>query len=187
LPLVVGNTVAYWWLKLDHQFDKYCIFLLFTCACTLSSVGIGFLLASATGGNVQAASAAVGPIALIFLLLGGFFINTSTIPVWISWLANIDYIQWAYEGQAINQLLHAHISIPGGLQHGSCSASSFCDDGVEQLNKIFNNGNPKSEDEWEAIMWRKFAFICIAIGVYNFLGYLVLLAKGPKYLRIENA
>jgi hypothetical protein len=187
LPLVVGNTVAFWWLKLDHQFDKYCIFLLFTCTCTLSSVGIGFLLASATGGNVQAASAAVGPIALIFLLLGGFFINKSTIPVWISWLANINYVSWAYEGQAINQFLHAHISVPGGLQHGSClEESKVCSNGVSQLNNMFNNGNPQTEDEWEAIMWRKFIYICICICVYNFLGYLVLLAKGPKYLRMER-
>merc|ERR1711988_1728706 len=91
LPLAIGNTIAFWWLKLDHTLEKYFVFLLFTFGTTIASVGIGFLLASATGGNVQAASAAVGPIALIFLLLGGFFINKSTIPVWISWLANIDY------------------------------------------------------------------------------------------------
>jgi ATP-binding cassette subfamily G (WHITE) protein 2 len=186
LPLVIGNTVLFWWLKLDHQFLKYCIFLLFTCVCTLSSVGIGFLLASATGGNVQAASAAVGPIALIFLLLGGFFINSSTIPVWISWLANINYISWAFEGQAINQFLHAHISVPGGLQHGPCPGGSNCEDGINQLNTMFNNGNRRTEDEWEAILWQKFAYICICIGVYNFLGYLVLLAKGPKYLRMAK-
>merc|ERR1712137_802547 len=189
LLLLIGNTVAFWWLKLDHQFYKYCIFLLFTCSCTLSSVGIGFLLAAATGGNEQAASAAVGPIALIFLLLGGFFINKSTIPVWISWLANINYISWAYEGQAINQFLYASVNVPGGLKHGSCPEGSsllMCSNGVDQLNTMFNNGEPQTEDEWEAILWRKFLYICICICVYNFLGYLVLLAKGPKYLRMER-
>jgi ATP-binding cassette subfamily G (WHITE) protein 2 len=189
LPLVIGNTVAFWWLKLDHTFTKYCVFLLFACGTSLCSVGIGFLLAAATGGNIQAASACVGPIALIFLLLGGFFINTSTIPVWINWLANINYISWAYEGQAISQFSHAKIAVPGGLEHGSCLAGSSplqCQDGVETLNNLFNNGQTRTEDEWESVMWSRFGYICISIAVYNILGYLVLLAKGPKYLRMQR-
>lgn len=186
LPLAVGNTVAFWWLKLDHTPQKYCMFLLFTFGTTLASVGIGFLLASATGGNVQAASAAVGPIALIFLLLGGFFINTSTIPKWISWLAKVNYISWAYEGQAINEFNGAVVSVPGGLRHDCPGDGATCEDGVAILNVLFNNGHTRTEDEWEGVMWSRLLYICICIVVFNFLGYLVLLAKGPKYLQLER-
>merc|ERR1719198_1069444 len=79
------------------------MFLLFSFSMTFASIGIGFVLAVTAGGNVQAASAGVGPIALLFLLLGGFYINTSTIPVWISWISKIEYVRFVYEGLAINE------------------------------------------------------------------------------------
>merc|ERR1719247_3769545 len=48
-----------------------------------SSIGISFILAVLAEGNVQAASAGIGPIAIILLLLGGFYINVETIPIFI--------------------------------------------------------------------------------------------------------
>jgi len=187
LPLLVGNTVAYWWLKLNHSFQGYIMFLLFTCCMTLSSVGLGFALAAATGGNIQAASAAVGPLALIFLLLGGFYINTSTIPVWIAWLSKINYVSWAYQGLSVNEFNGIALRAPGFLpKDGLCPPSARadqCQDGTAILGMLFNNGETRSQDEWSSFMWTRLAYLIICIALFNFLGYLVLLAKGPKYLK----
>ncbi|CAE8712497.1 unnamed protein product [Polarella glacialis] len=155
LPLVVGNTIAFWWLKLNHSVDHYIMFLLFTCGMTFASVGLGFLLAAATGGNIQAASAAVGPLALIMLLLGGFYINTSTIPVWIAWLGKISYVSWSYQGLAINQFRTISVGAPK-QPDGSCmpdASPEQCLDGVKILGNLFNDGIPLSEKEWEDTMW----------------------------------
>eukprot|EP00930_Biecheleria_cincta_P018149 TRINITY_DN14231_c0_g1_i1.p1 TRINITY_DN14231_c0_g1~~TRINITY_DN14231_c0_g1_i1.p1 ORF type:complete len:657 (-),score=110.32 TRINITY_DN14231_c0_g1_i1:378-2291(-) len=189
LPLVVGNTVAFWLLKLDHSADRYLEYLIFTCGMTFSSVGLGFMLAAATGGNIQAASGMVGPIALIFLLLGGFFINTSTIPVWIAWLSKVSYVSWSFQGLCISQFQGRSISAPGYalMPDGSCQPGATpqeCQDGSQILGDLFNNGIARSDHEWVDMMWTRFVFILICIGVFNFLGYLVLLAKGPKYLRL---
>eukprot|EP00933_Yihiella_yeosuensis_P060504 TRINITY_DN6325_c0_g2_i4.p1 TRINITY_DN6325_c0_g2~~TRINITY_DN6325_c0_g2_i4.p1 ORF type:complete len:663 (-),score=134.85 TRINITY_DN6325_c0_g2_i4:313-2301(-) len=191
LPLVIGNTVAFFALKLDHDLSRYLYYLMFTCGMTFCSVALGFLLAAATGGNIQASSAAVGPIALIFLLLGGFFINASTIPVWISWLSKVSYVSWSYQGLAISQFNGRSFASKGvQLQpDGSCPASarSFeCQNGVDVLGNLFNNGAPLTEDEWTTEMLHRFGYIVICICVFNFFGYLVLLAKGPKYLELAR-
>jgi len=190
LPLLVGNSVAFWLLKLDHSAARYLEYILFTCGMTFSSVGLGFMLAAATGGNIQAASAAVGPIALIFLLLGGFFINTSTIPTWISWLSKVSYVSWSFQGLCIGQLNGRSIMAPGykPKPDGSCfpgASAQECQDGTQILGDLFNNGTPRTESEWEATMWSRFLFVVVCICLFNFVGYLVLVAKGPKYLRIS--
>lgn len=186
LPLIAGNSAAFWLLKLEHSPVRYLQFLLFTCGTTFSSVGLGFLLAAATGGNIQAASAAVGPIALIFLLLGGFFINANTIPAWISWLSKVSYVSWSFQGLAISQFNGRSVRAPG--YHGSCEDASpqVCQDGTQILGDLFNNGVPKTESQWEEMLWERFFFIVVCIAIFNFIGYLVLVAKGPKYLKLTQ-
>jgi len=191
IPLLLGNSVAFWLLKLEHSATRYLLFLIFTCGMTLCSVGVGFMLAAATGGNVQAASASVGPLALVMLLLGGFFINTSTIPVWIDWLSKVSYVSWAFQGLATNQYNGAAIKAAGyePLPDGSCRPGANptqCVEGVQVLGDLFNNGAAKTEAEWTAFMWERALFILLAILIFNFLAYLVLLAKGPKYLTLTR-
>eukprot|EP00927_Polykrikos_kofoidii_P085093 TRINITY_DN9153_c0_g1_i3.p1 TRINITY_DN9153_c0_g1~~TRINITY_DN9153_c0_g1_i3.p1 ORF type:complete len:662 (+),score=85.88 TRINITY_DN9153_c0_g1_i3:47-1987(+) len=191
MPLLVGNSVAFWLLKLDHNVGRYFEYLLFTGGMTFSSVGLGFMLAAATGGNIQAASAAVGPIALIFLLLGGFFINQSTIPAAISWFSKVSYVTWSYQGLCISQFNRRTISVKGVelTPDGTCPSDSTrmtCESGVDILSDNWNNGKHLSEHEWEATMWLYLVFILICICVFNFLAYLVLVVKGPKYLRLNQ-
>lgn len=190
LPLLIGNTVAFWALQLNHTPARYVVFLVFTCGMTLASVGIGFSLASVFAGNVQASSAAVGPLAIIFLLLGGFYINTSTIPPWIAWLSKINYVNWAYRGIAINEF-HGY-TVTSRLSNSS-GTFVFTKSGNDILNEQFNNGvlcpseGCLTEDEWVQMMWMQFVYICIAIVLFNSLGYLALVLKGPKYLSMTAA
>merc|ERR1712100_757949 len=98
---------------------------------TFSSIGVAFVLAGAAGGNAQAASAGVAPIALMMMLLGGFYINTSTIPVWINWLSKLDYMNWVFKGLAINEfnddVVLAH-NVPSSVTDGSaCSPAARLD------------------------------------------------------------
>jgi ABC-type multidrug transport system ATPase subunit len=189
-PLLVQNTITYWALQFNHSFTRYLVFLLFTCGMAFASIGIGFVLAVAAGGNVQAASAGVAPIALLFLLLGGFYINTSTIPVWIRWFSKIEYVRFVYEGLAINQFNGGVVTTDGlaPQKDGSCPPGSImsrkCEEGTTVLNNLFNNGVVQSEDEWYANMWMYLAFVITSIVVFNVMAYIVLLIKGPKYLQM---
>lgn len=210
-PLFVQNTLTYWLLKFNHSADKYLVFLLFTSGMSLASIGVGFLLAVAAGGNVQAASAIVAPVALILMLLGGFYINTSTLPVWIGWLGQIDYMKWVYQALAINEFNGDVIIVkeaPDGqaipddaVVDGKCNPTvidaivkriatpglkptDLCIDGITYLNQNFNNGDVHTEEEWVGIMWRYLIFIGVFIAVFHSLACFVLYTKGPKYLHM---
>jgi ABC-type multidrug transport system ATPase subunit len=193
IPLFISQSVAYWCLQLNHSADRYLMFLLITFGMTFSSTGVGLALAAATAGNVQAASAAVAPIAIILLLLGGFYINRSTIPVFIRWLSQINYVNWSYNGLIINQF-HGYTVRPHGAVNGSdvpCLQTeniTKCEDGVQILNDLLNNGDLpiRTESEWIDSMWSNFLCICICIAVFNLLGYIALVTKGPKYLEIPR-
>merc|ERR1712050_446345 len=138
IPLLVSNTVSYWALPFTHEVSCYLVFLLCTCGMAFASIGIGFLLAVAAGGNAQAASAGVGPIALLFLLLGGFYINSSTIPVWIRWISKIEYVRFVYEALAINEFNGGIVTANGvhAQSDGSCPPQATlkqCEEGVAVL------------------------------------------------------
>jgi len=188
-PLLLQNSLTFWLLGFTHSPARYARFLCFTCGMALASVGIGFVLAVAAGGNAQAASASVGPIALIFLLLGGFYINTSTIPIWISWISKLEYVRFVYEGLAINEFNGGVLVVKdsGTTHDGLCKLNvpeAICSNGTTVLANLFNNGESRTNEEWEAVMWWNFVFILISIFVFWVLGYFVLLSKGPKYLKL---
>ena len=52
----------------------------------LCSIGLAFFLAALAGGNAELASAFIAPAAIILLFTGGFYINTDSIPGWITWV-----------------------------------------------------------------------------------------------------
>ena len=121
LPIVLGNTVSFWLLDLNHTPEAYLLFLLFCAGMAFSSIGISFILAVLAEGNVQAASAGIGPIAIILLLLGGFYINVETIPVFIRWLAKVSYLSFAYQGLCISQFADRTLTVGGVVaDHGVC-------------------------------------------------------------------
>jgi hypothetical protein len=186
-PLILQATISFWALQFTHSAERYVIYMLFVCGMSFCSIGIGFLLAVAAGGNAQAASAGVGPIALLFLLLGGFYINLSTIPVWIRWISQIEYVRFVYVGLAINEFKGTTVTAKGvEAPDGVCPEPldpSKCVQGEEVLNALFNNGVAKTASQWDDQMWTYLGFILASIAVFNVLSYLVLLTKGPKYLK----
>jgi hypothetical protein len=188
--ILISNSVAYWAMKLNHSPMRYITFLLFTGCCSFCSMGIGLSVAAAFGGNVQASSAAVGPLSLILLLLGGFYINEATIPGWISWLYKVNYVGWTYEGLTINQFYDSYAARTGAkIIEGKCAPGQpahICQDGTDILDELFNNGDRSSESDWVHTMWFALFSIISSFVFFNILGYLCLSRKGPKYLKMER-
>ena len=47
---------------------------------------------------------ALGPLCtVVFMLFGGFYVNLTTIPVWIRWISNFSPIKWGFIGLAVNE------------------------------------------------------------------------------------
>lgn len=188
LPLLITNTVSFWWLDLNHSIGRYLFFVALSSGMALASIGVAFTLAVAAGGNVQAASAGIGPIALVLLLLGGFYINLKTIPVYVRWISQISYLSFSYEGLCINEFGGDENGGKGEkiIAAGDAEGAIF---GNQVLSQLFGNNDPSlfiDAEYWDDRKLNCFLYILLWILIMNFFAYLLLQMKGPKYLRMTS-
>jgi hypothetical protein len=189
VPLLITNTVSFWWLDLNHSLAGYAFFVALSSGMALSSIGVAFTLAVAANGNVQAASAGIGPIAIVLLLLGGFYINLQTIPVYVRWISQISYLSFSYQGLCINEF--------GGDENGGRGERLVTDGGDpadimygnQVLSKLFGNNDESlftDAQYWDDKKLHCFLYVICWILIMNFFAYTLLLMKGPKYLRMST-
>lgn len=145
------------------------------------------MLSIMAGGNPEIGSAAVGPIALILMLLGGFYVNTETIPVYLIWISKASYLTFTYQGLCINEFRDA-VLVADGVDEESCPPDMphLCRPGEAVLNDLFNNGQPRTTEEWEALMVQNILKLLLFLICSYMLGLLALAAKGPKFMRREK-
>lgn len=188
-PLVIGCSLTYWVLDFNHSIEKFIVFLFFLSAMSCCSQAIGFFLSILAGGDPQIASAGVGPLALVLMLLGGFYVNTETLPIYLTWISKGSYLTFSYQGICINEFRNALLLADGVEIDGEAcppDAPQLCRPGEEVLNDLFNNGQPQSTEEWEALMVRNMLKLIAFLTVSYGLGLLALAAKGPKFMRRER-
>nr|AWC67559.1 white [Drosophila melanogaster] len=81
------------------------------------STSFGYLISCASSSTSMALS--VGPPVIIpFLLFGGFFLNSGSVPVYLKWLPYLSWFRYANEGLLINQWADVE---PGEI---SCTSSN---------------------------------------------------------------
>ncbi|KAH8368555.1 hypothetical protein KR084_012904 [Drosophila pseudotakahashii] len=81
------------------------------------STSFGYLISCASSSTSMALS--VGPPVIIpFLLFGGFFLNSGSVPVYLKWLSYLSWFRYANEGLLINQWADVE---PGEI---SCTSSN---------------------------------------------------------------
>jgi len=100
-PLIT-LTILYWMVGLNPGAENFLI----ACAIVLLVVqvvlSLGYLLSCITP-NVDIALA-VAPVLIIpFMLFGGFYLNTGSVPVWLSWLQYLSWFLYGFEALLINQ------------------------------------------------------------------------------------
>ena len=77
------------------------LMVLSTFAVTIGALSLAVAVGSATAGR---ASLVMNLVLLISLLVGGFFVNTSSMPDWISWLHFVSPFFYAYAALTTNEL-----------------------------------------------------------------------------------
>jgi len=101
LPLIFG-CITYWMVNLSPNGGVFIFFLVILCLFTLMGSGIGLLISATVLDTKRAITVSV-IIMLSSVLLGGFFISTSTLAVWISWAQWVSYIKYSYELILLNE------------------------------------------------------------------------------------
>jgi ATP-binding cassette subfamily G (WHITE) protein 2 len=100
LPLLFG-VITYWIVGLPGG-GNFIFFLVLLCLYTLMGAGIGLAIGAAVVQMKKALTISI-IIVLSSVLLGGFFLKSSTLPVWIAWARWLSVIKYSYEVQMLNQ------------------------------------------------------------------------------------
>lgn len=125
------------------------------------STSFGYLI-SCVSTNVSMALSIGPPVIIPFLLFGGFFLNTGSVPPYFEWLSYLSWFRYGNEALLINQW--------ASVDTIECTRSnSTCPKSGRMVLQIFNF---KQEDFWMDI-----ACLFSLIIVFRFLAFLALLSK----------
>ncbi|XP_014478933.1 PREDICTED: ABC transporter G family member 3-like [Dinoponera quadriceps] len=125
------------------------------------STSFGYLISCVSNGVSMALS--IGPPVIIpFMLFGGFFLNTASIPSYFVWFSYLSWFRYGNEALLINQWAEID-SIECTRNNTTCPRSGHT---------VLQTFNFKEEDFWTDI-------VCLfsLIAVFRFLAFLALLSK----------
>lgn len=89
-------VIVYWMTGLNPNFGRFILFMLAMGLTVMTSESLGIIF-SAAFMDFQMATTCATIVFLGFMLLGGFYIESSNIPVWIRWVQWISPVKYAYE------------------------------------------------------------------------------------------
>ena len=100
-PLLV-TTIFYWTIGLNPDPRRFATCCGLVLLCVQVVISIGYLI-SCSSPNLEVAFA-VGPVLVIpAMLLGGFFLNTGSVPVWLAWLKYFSWFLYTFEALLVTQ------------------------------------------------------------------------------------
>merc|ERR1712166_734535 len=100
-PVLFG-IVAYWIVGFVNTTEAFLTFLGTLVMINMTAVSFGMFIASIAP-SVEAATAIAPLVVIVFLLFGGFYVNTANIPDFIAWVQEISFFKWGFKALAINE------------------------------------------------------------------------------------
>merc|ERR1712168_440749 len=82
--------------------DAFILYFVITYLVNECSMSFGYLIC-AISGNISTAFTLSAPLLIPLITIGGFYINTKSIPVWLIWLKYISWIFYSFQAMNINQ------------------------------------------------------------------------------------
>merc|ERR1719204_798622 len=159
---VILTTILYWMVGLNSDVGRFFVACGIVLLVTQVVLSVGYLL-SCISPNVDVALG-IAPVVIIpFMLFGGFFLNSDSVPVWLSWLKWISWFIYSYEALLVNQW--------SGVQDIACNtdlASPCVSTGEQVLQQLsFEEGN----------LARDIGVLVLLAVVIRLLAYLALVLK----------
>ena len=179
----IFSCVAYWVVGFVPEPDNFVVFLGTIIMVNMTAVAWGMVISSAVN-SVEAATG-LGPlVVIVFLLFGGFYVNTDNIPSALTWISEVSFFKYGFKALALNEYKDltfvnaegtpcseiAQLNISSGPQ-----ACAFVD-GQQVLNLLtFDTGSVG-----ECVL-----YLVIITAVVHTLAYLCLLSKRQKFAPLE--
>lgn len=162
IPLTITATggfaaLVYWMVNLNNGVAQYFRFILGECLQALVSMSIGFFVAAGSP-TLEVAQILAPLIAVVFIIFGGSFVSTATIPVWIGWLQWISTIRYSYGGLMQNEFYGETFNCQPGRP---CAFPTG-----ESVIEFFGLGYPS--------LWACYGILAAMIVGYQFLAAIML-------------
>lgn len=158
VPIVQG-TITYWMVGYQAVASKYFIFIAACIMVAIVAHSLGLCL-SAASPTLQIAMA-LGPALFIpLMLLGGFFINSGSIPDWLIWAKYFSPFKYGFQILAQNEFT--------GLTFTCSASSTSCTTtGEQELSTLDLNNNQGS-------IWASFLFLFMQYFFFHSVAYFLL-------------
>ncbi|KAH9418915.1 ABC-2 type transporter [Dermatophagoides pteronyssinus] len=105
---IIFVTIYYYTLNLYPSFDSYLYCMLIAVIISACGVSFGYLI-SCLCRNTDVALSFGPPLIMPFQLLGGFFLNTHSIPKFLRWTKWISWFYYGFDALAVNQWRNVEI------------------------------------------------------------------------------
>jgi ABC-type multidrug transport system ATPase subunit/ABC-type multidrug transport system permease subunit len=181
MPVRVGQgllfgCIVYWIVGLNPAASAFFVFVCLLIVEGLASQGLGTAV-SAGAPNEKVAFALAPAITVVLILVGGFYVNESTVPDWIGWLKYLSHLYWAFLGLSINNFKgrDGWTECSNTATNGTCLEYTSLD-GDQILERL--NFNPSQ-------LWLSFVGLAALTGFYNTLGYILLRRSKPRFLPLH--
>jgi len=164
-PLIV-MTILYWMVGLNPDPVRYiigCGIILLVVQVVLS---LGYFM-SCIAPNIDIALA-IAPVLIIpFMIFGGFYLNSGTVPVWLAWLQYLSWFYYGYEALLINQWSDMEIS----CAHEASNHTTCLTTGEQVLETLAFEKENFTRDIG--------ALVALAVGI-RIMAFLALLSKTKR-------
>lgn len=181
------SVIVYWLVGLNESPTRFACFIVLILLTGLAGIGLGMIIASAFS-SVEAALA-VGPIAVIVMILfGGFYINIESLPPALHWIQNLSIMRWSFQGLMVNEF-GSNLDV-GGNGGGSGGTTFNCRDvdtdagetciteGDEVIKRLNFDG--------DSVRTAMFALLGFVVGS-NLIAYMILrFFKKRSYQRLSD-
>ncbi|XP_043198378.1 protein white-like isoform X1 [Amphibalanus amphitrite] len=157
-------AISYFMMGLNSDVTAFfiCVGIVILVANCAASFGY---MTSCSSSSVNVALAITAPAIIPFMLFGGFFLNSGSVPVWLEWLQYLSWFNYANEALCINQWQN--------IDHIDCGGSPACPSNgtvvLETLSYSVDNFNVDIG-----------ALAALLVG-YRLLAYLILLFKSYRH------
>ncbi|XP_055707480.1 protein white [Phlebotomus papatasi] len=99
---IIFTSIAYPMVGLLAGFDHYALAVLIMALVSNVAISFGYLISSLSSSTSMALS--IGPPVIIpFLLFGGFFLNSASVPFYFEWFSYLSWFRYGNEALLINQ------------------------------------------------------------------------------------
>ena len=125
---ILFSVIVYWMTGLQQQADKFFIFTAAIILCGLCSQGLGLAIASVA--PTQIFADILSPLIMLFAIMtGGFYANSDSIPGFIRWITDINYVYRVFSILSVNEFTGLTFSCGGSencrFQNGEEVLASF--------------------------------------------------------------